>query len=96
MAAYTSDYETSPAGTPGGALANLRRAIERKIAASAISGENAPPPAALQDVLAALDKRTALLTLYEGEWEGTAATFGMLISHTTCCVAVSASDLPYG
>jgi hypothetical protein len=95
VAAYTSDYETSPAGTPGGALANLRRAIERKIAASAISGENAPPPAALQDVLAALDKRTALLTLYEGEWEGTAATFGMLISHTTCCVAVSASDLPY-
>jgi hypothetical protein len=80
---------------PGGALANLRRAIERKIAASAISGEIAPPPATLQDVLAALDKRTALLSLYEGEWEGTAATFGMLVSHAACRVAVSASDLPY-
>jgi CHAT domain-containing protein len=94
VAAYISDYETSPSDTPGGALANLRRAIERKIAASIIPADHAPP-AKLQDVLAALDNRTALLTLYEGQLEGKAATFGMLISHDVNHVAVAASEMPF-
>lgn len=95
VAAYTSDYETSPAGTPGGSLANLRRAIERKIAAAIISGQDAVSPVTLSDVLERLGERTAMLTLYEGEREGIAATFGMLISHAGCRMAVASSDIPY-
>jgi hypothetical protein len=94
VAAYTSEYETSPPSTPGGALANLRRAIERKIAVSIIPDGSVPPPTTLQDVLAALDNRTALLALYEGECDGNAATFGMLISHAACRMAVAADEMP--
>lgn len=94
VAAYISDYETSPSDTPSGVLANLRRAIERKIAASIILADNLPP-ATLEGVLAALDNRTALLTLYEGQLDGKAATFGMLISHAVCHVAVATDEMPF-
>jgi hypothetical protein len=80
VTALMSEYETSRSDASAGALANLRRAIERRIVASVLPG-GASPPMTLADARAALGDRTALLVLYEGEWRSeAAATYCLLLS----------------
>ncbi len=95
--AYSSEYETSPSDDVEGRLANVRRAIERQIAASITpSAQSAANPVPLDLVREALDARTALVMLYEGQWiSGEIATYGVLVTRRTGHVSVSAEEFPF-
>jgi hypothetical protein len=97
LVAYSNEYETSPADDDEGRLVNLRRGIERNIASSLMPQmTDVTQPALLSEIRQALEPRTALVLLYDGQWvTGELATFGIVITRTTEYVSVGTEPFPF-
>lgn len=94
LTAYVTDFEISPSDTPAGQLANLQRAIERRIMTQLAAFEpTGHLPASLTEIQAALDPWTAVLQMYEGTWtDGRLATFLLLLTDTVDHLSIRLDD----
>ena len=95
VCAWVDEFETGPSDTPEERIANIQRAIERRLTACLVP-ESYPPMPSIGDIQARLDRHTAVLEIYEGPWDdGSLATLQVLVTREKFEAAVRQEDMQY-
>lgn len=96
ITAWVNEYEKAPSESPEDRVANVQRAVERRLSSILVPAQ-LPPVVSLDAIKARLDEETALLQLFEGPGAGgNLTTFQFLVAPGFERVMGGVEEMPHG